>query len=88
MSVLRKEAQSTEFAARSSNGAFVEGTLQEVLRVREFSSANQSYRSQVFSVNNRKLPGTAGRMKPAFAVFDGATGFLKWREKFRNSDWI
>ncbi len=88
MSLLREEARETTFGAKSPNGDLVEGTLQDVLRVREFAGANQNYRSQVFSVTNRKLPGTAGGLRPAVAVFDGAAGFLKWREDLRKSDWI
>lgn len=62
------------------------GTLQDVLRVRSLSSTQQHYHTELFS--DRRQPNLSGYDNPFVTVFDGALGFLKWRDYFRNSHWI
>jgi len=62
------------------------GTLQDVLRVRSLSSNKQHYHTELFS--DRRQPNLSGYDNPFVTIFDGALGFLKWRDYFRNSHWI
>ena len=35
-----------------------------------------------------KLRSSLASTKPACVIFDGASGFLKWRHNWRSSDWL
>ncbi len=88
-STLRQEIKDTPFAVRLPlSDTFVEGALQDVLRVQKFSGAKESYRSAVFSVSSTKPPELHGCSRPAVALFDGANSFLRWRDSFPESNWI
>jgi hypothetical protein len=87
--LLRQEVKDTVLAVRPSPTAeLAQGTLQDVVRVSKFSGANDNYRSSVVYANGTALPERFGGSGPAVAIFDGAAGFLKWRENFRNSSWV
>jgi len=62
------------------------GTLQDILRVRSLSSNKQHYHTELFS--DRTQPNLSEYSKPSITIFDGALGFLKWRDYFRDSHWI
>lgn len=83
---LNEEITGTTLSVKSSDrGAFLDGTLQHLLRVREFSRPGQAYRCSVVSSGKKsEEPGQA--QAPAVVVFDGATGFLKWRNDWENSN--
>lgn len=81
---LEAESTGTLLATRNQDGKLVESTLQEVLRVRRLVSSDGTYRSEI-STSKRKVETSE---KPDFVVFDGATGFRKWRDTLRNSHWI
>ncbi len=87
--MLRQEIKDTAFASRRvQTENFVQGTLQEVLRVRKFSGVNDSYRTAVVYAHSSTLPELPDGSGPAVAVFDGAASLLKWRDNFRSSSWI
>jgi hypothetical protein len=87
--LLRQEIKETAFGSRPPHGGEMEqGALQDVLRVSKFSGARDSYRASVVYANSRTLPDLPGNVTPAVVVFDGAAGFLKWRDSFRHSSWI
>lgn len=85
VSRLNEEITGTTLSVMSSaHGDFLDGTLQHLLRVREFSRPDQTYRSSVVSNGEQSEEPNQVRA-PAVVVFDGATGFLKWRNDWRDS---
>lgn len=68
----------------SSHGGFLDGTLQHLLRIREFLRPGQAYRSVVVSTGTQSEKLTQAEA-PAVVIFDGATGFLKRRNDWGNS---
>ncbi|MBW4548612.1 MAG: hypothetical protein KME25_29900 [Symplocastrum torsivum CPER-KK1] len=86
--ILKQEIKEIPFGCCSSQRVYTEGRLQDVLRVREWLSDGQAYRSEVLSVDGSKPPRTQHGSIPSVTIFDGASGFLKWRDYWRNSHWI
>jgi hypothetical protein len=85
---LRYEIKDTSFAMRHRD-KYVKGTLQDVLRVRKFLGSNDnSFRVDVYPATGRKIPNPDKWGVPELVIFDGATGFLKWRDYLRGSNWI
>jgi hypothetical protein len=85
--ILKKEIKQTSFAGSPSFKK--KGVLQDVLRVRHFSSTdNLAYRSEVFSVTARKRPRLSDSTIPFVTIFDGASSFIKWRDDWRSCHWI
>ncbi len=74
VNALRNEIDGVQFASKAGPATFAEGTLQDVLRVREFSSAMSTYRSSVLSIEST---GTNDGMDTPVVIFDGAMPFLK-----------
>lgn len=74
-------------AISSSKNDLNQGTFQDVLRVRQLVGGGQGYRSSIRSEREPKLIPDGSNM-PFVTIFDGAAGFLKWRDKWRNSHWI
>lgn len=66
----------------------VDGTLAELLRVRRLFPVGSPYRTNIFATNSRRPPRYDGDMQPALVIFDGALGFLKWRDNFPSSHWL
>ncbi len=79
---LEKEVNETQFAVRDSNGKFISGTLQDIMRVRRFSS-NEAYRSDIYHMHSKGGVGIHQEM-PLVTIFDGATSFLKSRNTWRH----
>ena len=86
--LLRREIVETQFAASTDGSTFSEGSLQDVLRVRNFMVEGEAFRSDVFRVNSRVNPTQAQGHLPHVVIFDGATGFLRWRDHLRKTNWI
>lgn len=86
--LLKQEIKEIPFGCFSSQRVYTEGKLQDVLRVREWLSEGQAYRSEILSVDGSKPPRTQHGSVPSVTIFDGASGFLKWRDYWRNSHWI
>lgn len=83
---LKEEVNETQLAVKDSDGAFVSGTFQDILRVRRFSS-HEAYRSDIYHVHSNE---SVERPKetPLVTIFDGATSFLKSREIWHHSHHI
>lgn len=88
LSVLKKEILETSIVRFSSDASLQKGKLQDILRVRKWLSKGEAYRSDVFPVNGDKPQKTLDGLTPHITIFDGASGFLKWRENWLNSHWI
>ncbi len=88
-SLLRQEIMEANFARYLSKYKFKEGNLQDILRVRDFfTTEGQPYCGEVLSAQGNTPPQTTDELVPHVVIFDGATGFIKWRDYYRNSHWI
>jgi hypothetical protein len=85
---LRREIVETDFAASTDQGVYHEGCLQDILQVRKFLGEGEPYRSEICRVNGRTPSFARDGMAPPFVIFDGATGFIRWRDYLRSSNWI
>jgi hypothetical protein len=81
---IEDEATAQEFSVRGEQT----GTLQEILRVKEFQNNTKSYRSRTISDRIRATGVHSGISDPPLVIFDGAQGFLKWRSYWKKSSWI
>lgn len=86
VSQLREEIQAWPIAVRTEE-EFARGFLQDVIRVRRFSKRTQAYRSEIYHVHSKECENT-GQEIPAVVIFDGGTGFSKWRDSWRQSGWV
>jgi hypothetical protein len=88
ISILRHEIKEINFYCGQDKGVYKAGKLQDILRVREWLSKDEAYRSEVLPVDGHNQQKTAEGLVPHVTIFDGAAGFLKWRDYWRNSHWI
>src|SRR5262249_13121104 len=88
VNVLRREIMETELAISSDRAIYREGRLQDLLRVHKFLNGSESYRSDICRVNGRAPVFANNGTTPPFVIFDGATGFIRWRDHLRDSNWI
>lgn len=83
---LQSELLDTRLAAPLPNGRLIQGTFQDLLRVRRLAPG-QAFRSEIISDTSpdfEGLPPSSG----CTAVFDGPRAFLKLREHLRSTHWI
>lgn len=73
--LLHPEITETSFV---SNNA--QGTLQEVLRADSFLRPGEAYRSTILPMS--RTPECNDRPAPHIVIFDGAKGFLRWRDQW------
>jgi len=69
--------------SRESTG--IKGRLQDILRVRQFSGANKSYRTQCISPANITPEKEIDTQTPPIVVFDGAIAYIKLGHKWRSA---
>lgn len=81
---LTQELTETSFAIRSEN--FSRGTLQDILRVQELLPEGEGYRARILSDRGKQISKT--KETPKLVLFDGAAGFLKWRDLWRDAHWL
>lgn len=84
VSRFKQEINETLFAFKSKNKKLVEGYLQDILRVRRFSGSSSNYRSDIYAARSE----LENQASPKFVVFDGANGYLKWRDTWDQSHWV
>lgn len=87
-STLKKEITGINLALKIDEQKFAEGTLQDVLRVHEYQNINEHFLSRVISGYRASINTTVKNLKPDLLVFDGAIPFLRWRDCFRESNWL
>lgn len=88
VNTLRRELVETQFAASTGQDIYHQGRLQDLLQVRKFLGEGEPYRSDVCRVNGRAPALANCVVAPPFVIFDGATGFIRWRDSLRSSNWI
>jgi hypothetical protein len=71
-----------------SRSGFTMGHLQEIARVRQFSGANQSYKSQCIPTSGTNPVDAIGTRQPLLVIFDGAISFLKHGHRWEKSHQI
>ncbi|MGB3652027.1 MAG: hypothetical protein WBA41_12555 [Rivularia sp. (in: cyanobacteria)] len=87
--LLKQEIMEAQFRRYLSKYKFKEGNLQDILRVGDFfTTEGQPYCGEVLSAQGNTLPQTTDELVPHVVIFDGTTGFIKWRDYYRNSHWI
>ena len=86
--LLVQEATATKLSVGSRGTAATAGALGDILRVRRLSSENEAFRSDFFPVNSNEHVWRTERLPPGVVIFDGASGFIKWRHKWQQSDWV
>ncbi len=84
---LTAEITETRLAVQDTTGGFAPGTLQDIIRARRLAKETESYRSELYYTHTRELEGKRQEI-PVFVIFDGAVGFLKWRDFWRCSNWV
>jgi len=82
------ETKRTQFSLQPNCLPSEMGTLQDLLRVRQFLGENDSYRSEIIKAVGMMEPSVSTKENPHVVVFDGSAGFLKWRNNRRRSHWI
>lgn len=85
--VLRKEVEETPFVAQVGS-QLESGTLQELLRVRKFQSADAPFRTHVLRAGGGKPDALPPGISPRVTLFDGSDAFLKWHEYWRHTHWV
>lgn len=83
---LKEETQDQQFAAKTAYG-FASGVLQDVVRIRRFSKATETYRSEIYHVTSKDCENL-GQEIPTIIIFEGATSFLRWRNFWCQSNWV
>lgn len=83
---LRDEIQETPFAALVRENSILEGTLQDLVRVRAFTRDGDSYHSEV--VSPRRVRSIGKHDLVPLVIFDGASSFLELSAAWPEASWI
>ena len=86
--LLVKEADGAKLSLGTQGHEESAGTLRDLLRVRRLFTKDESFRSDIFPVNKAENAKLSEQMTPHVVVFDGAVGFLKWRDNWPQSKWL
>lgn len=85
---LRQEIKELRLGIRGGTAPFPSGTLNDLLRVRTFGLPTAPAWTELHpTAGPRRLPDRM-KLHPRVVVFDGARGFLRWRNYFEDSAWI
>jgi hypothetical protein len=85
---LRVEVTGTPLSVVVGGRPGPEGVLNDILRVRQFQRSDEPHRSEVHRGNDEApATDTAPDHPPYAVVFDGATPFLRLRDRFRQAHW-
>lgn len=88
-SALREELVHNAFVATSPDGCQVEGVLNDLLRCDAFEvNANDHDRTTIISPSTDDIAERLRTTTPPAVVFDGASGYLRLRAKWRRSSQI
>jgi hypothetical protein len=61
-------------------GAIAAGCFQDIIRVRRFSRRGEGCRSDAFAVGHQPQRVARGPVQGKAVIFDGALGYLRWRD--------
>lgn len=85
---LQQEIRDQALRVPRDSSQFSLGTLDNLLRVRAYSSVGAPSWSEVVSTAGARRLSERHKMSPRVVVFDGARGFLRWRKYYGDSAWI
>jgi len=85
---LKIEIMETPLGIRTTDGKLIKGHFQDILRVRRFLTDSQHYRSDVFPIAQEGCLPSIVQNQTNTVIFDGANGFLKWRDECRGLPWL
>jgi len=85
---LLREEYFQNFNLRISKDSESEGNLVDLSRIQDFQSPGNAYRGVIFQATSNDNSSLKNETPPFVVVFDGANGFIKWKDSFRNSNWI
>lgn len=89
LNALRRELTTTSLGNPPITGTCIDrGTFQDILRAKRLLPKDYAYRSDVFPVEAKKSAIPASKSKPLVTVFDGSLAFLKWRDDWRQGNWM
>ena len=84
LGVLKSEVKEECFGVAIQDGGFVAGSLQDILRIRQFLVREEAYCSVVLKYIGEDIPEFENGEEPYVTIFDGASGYLRTRDNFRN----
>jgi hypothetical protein len=84
---LKSELGGVKLGIQLNGRTVEEGRLDDIARTRQVTGPRRTYRSSIVSSTSRLHP-LLSSARPRCVVFDGATGFLKWRHNWRGSHWV
>jgi hypothetical protein len=84
---VKNEAIDTEIAVfDSKKNEFIQGNLNELLRIKEFVGEQDSFQSHLLPSSSTSHKFDLTHTTPStFTIFDGAVSYLRWREEFKNT---
>jgi hypothetical protein len=86
---LRDDLKNTKFGyLKDGSNTLCSGTLNDLVRVKKFLGQNDCYRSRIFLIDKPDPEIEDAEQSPSFVVFDGASGFIKWHDKWKSSNQI
>ena len=85
---LVREATDTKLSVGNRGREESAGTIGDILRIRKLNGDTEAFRSDVLPVNSSRSPSQTKDIEPHIAIFDGAAGFLKWRDDWSDSNRI
>jgi hypothetical protein len=80
--------QTKERIRTSAPASLRPGSLSLILRCRKFLPPGEHYRADVLAAQGQTVPDHLLGKVPRLVVFDGAQGFLRWRDQWMNSSWL
>jgi hypothetical protein len=84
---LRNEIKEKRVAFHISGNKHTAASLQEVLRVKKFMGDGHPYRSEIYNTASNNQPVIDSK-DPFVVIFDGAQGYLKWKDAVSDHDAI
>ncbi len=89
-STLSEESHLQLAIPHNENKRMREGSLSDLFRVEGFNPRSLGHRYIIHPSNSNKLEvATDNNSNPdSLVIFDGALGFLKWRELYRDHNWV
>lgn len=88
-SAIQREVCEVPFFCKSAEKSTVEtGFLQEILRVRQLSTSNEAYHTQLVSSSNVTPKNEIESQIPPIVIFDGAVAYMKLGYEWRSSHHI
>ena len=85
---LLREATETKLSVGPCGREESSGTIGDIMRIRKLVSGNEAFRSDIFPINPRPHAKLSKEKAPSLVIFDGAVGFLKWRDDWSHSNRI